>query len=197
MKITSSALPPFPRKRLNEDVIQAVKEPLTDARQALKESAQQQIAQMEAARNDVGEDDPKAQFLIDKFKNGKKLTAEEMAYVRKNAPGMVDYIDRIMREREVIELSMKAAPSKMDVQVVAYRASKQLHQYRGEDAEVRAKHVADAKHEYEQTDDYKEKPNSPLQQRQKETIRTYKSEQEVFVRAVSAYSKQLQHVTKQ
>ena len=68
----------------------------------------------------MGEDDPKAQRLIEKFKNGKKLTPEEMAYVRKNAPGIVDTIDRIMREREVIELSMKMAPTKTDVQMVAF-----------------------------------------------------------------------------
>lgn len=124
--------------------------------------AQRHIAEMEAARNDKGEDDPKAQHLIETFKNGKKLTAEEMAYIRKNAPGMVDYIDRIMRDREMTELSMKSAPTKMDVQMVAYRAGKQFETYSGEEGEIRAKHLADAKHEYEQTDDYKEKPASPL-----------------------------------
>ncbi|MEK4424064.1 hypothetical protein [Solibacillus sp. FSL K6-1523] len=79
--------------------------------------------------------------------------------MRKNAPGMVDYIDRVMYEREVIELGMKIAPTKTDVQMVAYRASKQIEKHQNpEEREIRAKHLADAKHEYEQTDEYKEKP---------------------------------------
>ena len=58
---------------------------MTDAKQALKETVQRQLAEIEEARTDMGEDDPKAQRYIEKFKNGKKLTPEEMAYVRKHA----------------------------------------------------------------------------------------------------------------
>ena len=72
-----------------------------------------------------------------------------MAYVRKHASGMVDYIDRITCEREVIELSMKMAPTKTDVQMVAFRAAKQIVKHPiPEEREIRAKHLADAKHEY-------------------------------------------------
>ena len=134
------------------------------SRHELKDIAQQVVAQMEKARTDMGEDDPKAQRLIEKFKSGKKLTAEELNYVRKHAPGMRDVIDRVMREREVIEMSMRQAPSKTEVQMVAYRASRQIE--KDTDAgmkELRAKHLTDAKYEYEQTEEYKVKPNSPLE----------------------------------
>lgn len=160
-----------------------------DPKQALKESVQQQIAEIEEARTDMGEDDPKAQRLIEKFKNGKKLTPEEMAYVRKNAPGIVDYIDRITREREVIELSMKLAPTKSDVQMVAFRAAKQIEKHEiPEEREIRAKHLTDAKHEYEQTDEYKEKPNSPLNQQERPVkVRYKRSEKEMLGVAKLAY----------
>lgn len=138
------------------------------SRNELKAMGQRFIAELEEARTDMGEDDPKAQRLIEKFKSGKKLTPEELAYVRKNAPGMRDFIDRIMREREMIEMSMRQAPSKTDVQMVVYRASKQIEREPNADLkELRAKHLADAKQEYEQTNDYKEKPNSPLDREQR------------------------------
>ena len=162
---------------------------MTDSKQALKEMAQRQIAEMEEARTDMGEDDPKAQRLIEKFKNGKKLTPEEMTYVRKNAPGMVDTIDRIMREREVVELSMKMAPTKTDVQMVAFRASKQIEKHPNpEEREIRAKHLANAKHEYEQTDEYKEKPNSPLDKEERPVrIKHKKNPKQYAQMAIQAY----------
>ena len=163
---------------------------MADSKQALKETVQRQLAEIEEARTDMGEDDPKAQRLIEKFKNGKKLTPEEMAYVRKNAPGIVDYIDRITREREVIELSMKMAPTKIDVQMVAFRAAKQIEKHQiPEEREIRAKHLADAKHEYEQTDEYKEKPNSPLEKQETPVKVSYKrSEKETLELAKVAYA---------
>lgn len=138
--------------------------------QALKEAGQKFVAELQEARTDMGEDDPKVQRLIEKFKNGKKLTPEEMTYIRKNAPGMVETIERIMREREMIELSMKIAPTKTDVQLAVFRASKQIEKHPDpEQREIRAKHLADAKHEYEQTEEYKEKPNSPLEKNERKS----------------------------
>ena len=162
---------------------------MATSKQALKETVQRQLSEMQEARTDMGEDDPKAQRYIEKFKSGKKLTPEEMAYVRQNAPGMVDYIDRIMREREVIELSMKMAPTKTDVQMVAFRASKQIEKHQiPEEREIRAKHLVDAKHEYEQTEEYKEKPNSPLDKQEKPVKFRYKrSEKETLELAKTAY----------
>lgn len=162
---------------------------MADSKQALKETVQRQLSEMQEARTDMGEDDPKAQRYIEKFKNGKKLTPEEMAYVRKHAPGMVDYIDRIMREREMIEFSMKMAPTKTDVQMVAFRAAKQIEKHQiPEEREIRAKHLVDAKHEYEQTDEYKEKPNSPLDKQEKPVkVRVKLSEQQTITLAKASY----------
>ena len=162
---------------------------MATSKQALKETVQRQLSEMQEARTDMGEDDPKAQRYIEKFKSGKKLTPEEMAYVRQNAPGMVDYIDRIMREREMIEFSMKMAPTKTDVQMVAFRAAKQIEKHQiPEEREIRAKHLVDAKHEYEQTEEYKEKPNSPLDKQEKPVkVRVKRSEKETLELAKTAY----------
>lgn len=168
-------IPKLGKKEKTAETEATAVQQLTDSKQALKETVQQQIAEIEEARTDMGEDDPKAQRLINKFKNGKKLSPEEMAYVRKNAPGMADYIDRIAREREIIEFGMKMAPTKTDVQMVAFNAAKQIEKHQiPEEREIRAKHLADAKHEYEQTDEYKEKPNSPLDKQEKPVKVRYK-----------------------
>lgn len=164
----------------------------TDPKQTLKETIQRQIAEMEEARTNMGEDNPKAQRFIEKFKSGSKLTPEEMEYVRKNAPGITDYIDRIMREREMIELAMKSAPSKTDVQIATVRFVKQIEKHPNpEEREIRAKHLMDAKQKYEQTDEYKNKPNTPLDDDKKRPVKGKQKEtskQSVKV-VIDAYEK--------
>lgn len=194
MKIgyTTVPQPIVPKREKNENTPVAegnALQQMVASKQAVKETVQRQLSEMQEARTDMGEDDPKAQRYIEKFKSGKKLTPEEMAYVQKHAPGMVDYIDRIMREREVIELSMKMAPTKTDVQMVAFRAAKQIEKHQiPEEREIRAKHLVDAKHEYEQTDEYKEKPNSPLDKQEKPVkVRYKRSDKETLELAKTAY----------
>lgn len=144
------------------------KETAEDVKQALREMAQRHLAEIQEARTDMGEDDPKAQEMITKFKSGQKLSQEEMNYIRKNAPGIVEYIDRVQKEREMIELSMRRASSKMEVQMVAYRALQQIEKHPNpEEREVRARHLSDAKYRYEQTEEYKEKPDGPLDEDEK------------------------------
>ena len=199
MKIGPSMFQPvLPKVEKKKDVTKAeINMDLTpvqqfeQSRHALKEMAQRVVEEMEKARTDMGEDDPKAQRLIEKFKSGKKLTREELAYVRKKAPGMRDVIDRIMREREMIEMSMRQAPSKTDVQLVVYRASKQIEKDpNAEIRELRGKHLADAKQEYEQTDEYKEKPNSPLDREQRPArVTTKKNEKPKNLIAIEVYEK--------
>ena len=180
---------PSKAKVVKQTAEEAVVPQQVNEKQAVKDSIFQHISEIEAARNDTGEDDPKAQSLIEKFKGGKKLTADEMAYIRKHAPGMVEYIDRIMKEREVLELSMKMAPSKSDVQMVAFRAAQNIEKhYSGEEAEIRSKHLVDAKQQYEKTDEYKEKPNSPLdRQKKKIKLNFAQNEQQTRIIAKAAY----------
>ena len=81
MKIGYTAFqqPIIPKQDKHEKVPAAegnVVQQMADSKKALKETVQQQLAEIEEARTDMGEDDPKAQRLIEKFKNGKKLTCK-------------------------------------------------------------------------------------------------------------------------
>ena len=73
--------------------------------------------------------------------------------------------------------------------MVAFRAAKKIEKHQiPEEREIRAKHLADAKHEYEQTDEYKEKPNSPLDKQEKPVkVRYKRSEKETLELAKAAY----------
>lgn len=175
----------------NTEEVAVVPQVTDDPKNAVKKIVQQQISEIEEARTDMGEDDPKAQQIIAKFKSGKKLSPEEMAYLRIHAPGMVGYIERIMREREIIELSMKMSRTKTDVQMVALSSAKQIEKCPNpEEREIRAKQLADAKHEYEKTDEYKEKPNSPLDKEKKhKKIRYKQNKQQTIELAKIAYKR--------
>lgn len=113
-------------------------------------------------------DDPRVQHLVDKFKSGKKLTLDERAYLRRNAPGMIDHVERISSEREVVEQSMRFATSKADVQNVVLLALSQIAMHQSsEERAIRTMQLTDAQFTYMQTDEYKEKPNRFIDQRAK------------------------------
>lgn len=192
MKINQTIFTPqIPIKQKIKEAEQVnIEETPKDAQQILKETIQRKLSEAEEARMNTGENDPKSQNLISKFKSGKKLTPKEMNYLQNNAPAMVGYIDRIQKEREVIEFGMKMAPTKADVQMVTYRAAKQIEKYQDPaEREIRARHLADAKHEYEQTEEYKEKPNSPLDKQEKQTYFKVKSQKPSYNITIEAYKK--------
>ena len=137
-----------------------------NARQVVRDEIQQNLSKLQASRTAKGENDPKVQLILEKFKSGKKLTPDELAYVRRNAPGMIDNIEQIAREREIVEQGMRMAPTKMDVQIVVYQASQHISNNKSsEELSVRAMQLADAHREYMQTKEYEDKPNSPLDHR--------------------------------
>lgn len=163
MKINSFTPPTSPFLQSKKEMNNVETKPLVeqDPKQQIKEMVQQQLSKMEEARNEKGDDNPKVQQIMNKFKSGQKLTAEEMSYMYENAPGHIDFINRIQRERELTELSMRLVPTKVDVQLVTIRSAKQIEKDPNPQMrEVRLKHLANAKQEYEQTEEYKEKPNT-------------------------------------
>lgn len=106
-------------------------------------------------------DNFKVHLLIEKFKNGRKMTEEELSFLRKKSFGIVDQIERISHEREMVEQRMRLATSKMDVQnVVMFALQKIAKHLNYEDRIIRAMQIGEAQYEYMQTNDYKEKPNS-------------------------------------
>lgn len=194
MKISQMPTNFQPVQQVNkEKIVEAATKQIDDAKKAYKEMVQQQMAEAQKTK-EQGENDPKAQQLMEKFKGGEKLSPEEMAYIRKTAPEMAKYIDNIMQEREAMELSMKLAPTKTDVQMVAMNAGKQMNQYESEDREVRLRHLANAKFEYEKPDQYKEKPDHLLDRLDN---KHHKKKKHVIAQAKVAYEQVHAYTTKQ
>lgn len=185
-----SLMPKYAKKEHAADVVGGVeKQQHTDAKQALRKVILRKVSEIQASRSDK-RDDPMVQRLVEKFKSGEKLTQDDMAYLRRNAPGMIDQIERIAREREFVEQSMRVAPSKMDVQNVVLLAIQQTakhHSY--EDRIIRALQIADAQYNYMQTKEYKDKPNSDLDNRKKlaSSRRIEKSPMQHTIMAIVAY----------
>lgn len=140
----------------------AAKPGAAEAKQAARDAVLRHIAEMQSARAKTGEDNPRVRYLIGKFESGRKLTWDELAYLRIHAPGRIDSIEQVSREREVLELSMRSAPSKMEVQLVAARAAGRIAKHpNSEEGITLALHLSDAQHEYMKTDEYQRKPAGP------------------------------------
>ena len=154
-----------PKSTKLQDTVDDLKQREKEQKQALKESIQQQVLETKMKR---GENNPKAQKIIAKFHSGKKLTPMEMQYIRKHAPDQMETIIRITREREMTKMLMSQAKSKNDVQMIALSASQQVkNSPSASDRELRMKHLQNVRSEYEKTEEYKEKPNTQLEEAQK------------------------------
>lgn len=109
----------------------------------------------------------KVQSLMEKFKSGQKLTLEEMNYIRSKSPENAEYINRIMKERELYELTFKNSPTKFNYYQAAMSFANKIERSSSvEDVEVLSNHLRNAMQEYEKTDEFKEKPNFPLDLRE-------------------------------
>lgn len=167
MKIGNAPYPAmFPfranQKRAAAGDASGAKNQPADAKQTVREMMLRRMAEIRAARTDQGEGNPRVQILIAKFKSGRKLAPDEMAYLRRHAPGMIDWIERISREREALEQGMRMAPTKTDVQKVVLHAMKPISgRLSAEEEVVRVRHLADARIEYMKTLEYRDKPDAP------------------------------------
>lgn len=161
-------------------------------KQEVKDRARHQIHDIKNALADVEKDNNKIQHLLDKLKYGKRLTAAEMAYIRKHAPDKYEYVSRIMSKRDLFEQNMRIAPTKSDVQITAFIIAKQIEKHTIlEEREVLARHLIDAKREYEQTDEYKAKPDGPLDVKKKTAANKLRKKQKDRSRTqfvIEAYS---------
>lgn len=149
-----------PKNTTLQNTVDGLKQREQEQKQALKEAIQRQTV---ASKMKTGKHNPKVQNILTKFHNGKKLSPEEMRYVRKHAPEQMETIIRITRERELTKMLMRQAKSKNDVQMIALSASQQVkNSPSASDRELRMKHLQNVKAEYEKTKEYKEKPNTQI-----------------------------------
>src|SRR5690606_41924678 len=72
-----------------------------NVKQALKEQILRKLSELQALVTEQGHDNPKVKLIIDKFRNGKKLTSAEIAYLSQHAKGIVDRSEerRVGKER--------------------------------------------------------------------------------------------------
>jgi len=145
-----------------------------DARQTWMEEARRVAMGLQAFRTGKEGSGLQVRSLIDKFKTGKKLTPAEMAYLRKHASDEYETIERISREREVVEWGMRAAVTKQDVDHVVLLSSRHALKKSASEADVvRAAQFRDAHYQYMQTEEYREKPNHPWEDRKRSSRTRY------------------------
>lgn len=113
----------------------------------------------------------KVQSLVEKFKSGKKLTAEEINFIRGQSPDTANYIERVLNERKIFEETFKNSPTKFHYYIAAMGFSKNIERNTsGEEKLVLSQHLRDAMFEFEKTDEFKEKPNTPYEASEKNSL---------------------------
>lgn len=108
--------------------------------------------------------DERVQAICAKFTTGKALTASEVVYLRLHAPDKMVEVEKTMRERRMMEIAMRMASTKSDVDMTIVRLSSAISKssmLSGE-KEVLMNHLKDVQKQYEKTKEYEQKPNSPL-----------------------------------
>jgi len=168
MKIGTAPYPsmfPFramPKRAADGDAAGAKKEP-ADVKASVRETMLRRLSEMQAAQARQGMDNPRVKRLIDIFKSGRKLAPDEMAYLRAHAPGQIDWIERVAHERAALELGMRSARTKTDVQMtVLLAADRGTLRRNAEEHIVRVRHYLDAQAQYMKTAEYRNKPFSHL-----------------------------------
>lgn len=108
--------------------------------------------------------DERVQTICAKFTTGKALTANEAMYLRLHAPDKMVEVEKTMRERRMMEMAMRMASTKSDVDMTVVRLSSAISKSSMSSAEKESmmNHLKDVQKQYEKTKEYEQKPNSPL-----------------------------------
>ncbi|MDD2971786.1 MAG: hypothetical protein PHE02_06615 [Lachnospiraceae bacterium] len=75
----------------------------------------------------------KLQKILNKFRSGKKLTAEELEYLRQYAPEMYQKVIQIQQQREAIEQEMKSARTKEEAEQVLSQVTTMISGQKGDE----------------------------------------------------------------
>jgi len=101
--------------------------------------------------------------ILDKLYSGKKLTQEELKFLRENAPEMYEKALKVMKAREELERQMAQAKTKEQVETIKMSMNASLiagAKSNPDTAEVNSiimEHYKDAYNEYTKTEEYKKK----------------------------------------
>ena len=119
-----------------------------------------------SASNETSTDE-RVQAIRAKLDSGKTLTPSELLYIRLNDPQQLSAIEQTMRERRMMEMMMRMARTKTDVDMAVVRTSSAISQssMSREQKDAMQKHLKDVQKNYEQSEEYAQKPDSPLDER--------------------------------
>ncbi len=128
------------------------------------------IALMEKATVNVNEKDRAAyeQKIMQKLKSGRKLTSDEMEYLRVYQPELYRSACRVENARKVLKTKLKSCKSKQEVQNVISVQQEYLKALDGTDKEYMTAMVQRECQEFKKTSEYARLPETTKQEKRRE-----------------------------
>ncbi len=126
----------------------------------LKEAVRYLQNQIEFGMEDIENEEERARYeakIIAKLQSGKRLTAKELRYLRKNNPALYAQAIRIEAKRRGVEARLKSAQSKREVEEIQFEAISTI----SEKDPARVYMIAavnEAVKEFKQTEEYRRLP---------------------------------------
>ncbi|MCI8668044.1 MAG: hypothetical protein HFI34_00765 [Lachnospiraceae bacterium] len=155
-------------------------------------------AMIENFKEQHSPENKRLQEICSKFRAGKELTAEELEYLAKHSPEMYKEVKEIMMEREAMELQMKLAKTKQEVEAVCMNKMTNIKDTMGtgETAEKKAmktmaytNQIAAAHIEFTASIEYREKEDEETQaEDRRESLEKSQKQLEEQIEAVSEFS---------
>ncbi|MBQ8592650.1 MAG: hypothetical protein IJ485_07885 [Lachnospiraceae bacterium] len=125
-----------------------------------------------------------------KFLGGKELSAAELDFLAEHNPELYKEVQEVMMERKALEMRMKLAKTKMEVQAIATNAMMNIKATKGSGEQEKAQapktmarvnHMSDAYNEYTATLEYKHKEDAEDQAKElREKMRDLEAEGELL-----------------
>lgn len=108
-----------------------------------------------------------------KIARGEKPTTKELMYLKLHAPEEMAKVDAILRERKVMEMTLRLARTKADVDIAEIKMSMSISKSdkTSEEKQVLQQQLKDAVKTYKKTAEYKHKQESAMDETSFQTAR--------------------------
>jgi hypothetical protein len=112
------------------------------------------------------------QRIQQKINNGEKLTAMEMAFIRRYYPEMYPRVMRVQAQRQALESRLKQAKSKQEVEQIYSEAMSSIAEEDPDKSSLQAAYTK-AYTEYKETDRYKSLPEKEVKNKKSSVFKVY------------------------
>ncbi len=126
----------------------------------------------EGSRMNEEKKEQEMQRIQQKINNGEKLTAMEMAFIRRYYPEMYPRVMRIQAQRQALESRLKQAKSKEEVEQIYSEAMSSIAEEDPDKASLQAAYTK-AYTEYKETDRYKSLPEKEEKDKKSSVFKFY------------------------